>query len=446
MTEEFSEFESFGFDDFSSDEGNLDTLSPEGQSSPAGDLEGDLSLPNGAILAVVDADQAVRDYLAEQLGGGITTIQSLAELETRFGNGPIVAVLGPSCIDPTDLAAVERWSRSNPEVGTILVTSELSTTLLHTALRAGVKDVLSAPIDQIQLVDTVSRVAEGLTVAPSPVPAPATPGGPDPLVELEGDPGRVITIFSTKGGSGKSVTATNVAVALAKSSNDPVVLIDGHLQFGDVAVMLKLQPQHTVADAVSQIDKLDPGMLHSLLTVHEASGLLVLPAPLEPTFADQITGEQMVRLVEILKGMAGHVVIDLPSFFNDVVLSILEASDEIVLVAGLDIPNIKNIKIGLSTLSLLNIPREQLHVVLNRADSKVKLDVGEVEKTLQITAVAHVPSDVAVPISVNKGVPVVLSAPNKDVARAFEQLAARFMVGAEVRAESASGRRRFFGG
>lgn len=440
MTEDFNDFESFGFDDFSNDDSGA-------EASGGGGHDG-MALPNDARLAVVDEDQAVRDYLAAQLGGGVAAAQSVAELETMFGQGALVAVLGPSCVDPTDLAAVERWGRSNPEIGTILVTSELTTTLLHTALRAGVKDVLSAPIDQVQLLDTVTRVAESLSV--TPVSDPSSPAGPDLLAEMEGEPGQVITVFSTKGGSGKSVTATNLAVLLAQKSPDPVVLIDGHLQFGDVAVMLKLQPQHTVADAISQIEKIDASLLAEYLTIHEPSGLQVLPAPLEPTFADQITGEQMVQLITIFRKIAGHVIIDLPAFFNDVVLSVLENSDEIVLVAGLDIPNIKNIKIGLSTLSLLNVPKERLHVVLNRADSKVKLDVGEVERTLQITAAAHVPSDVQVPISVNKGHPIVLSAPKSDVAQAFEQLASRFLHGVPVQADSgsgsSSGRRRFFGG
>jgi pilus assembly protein CpaE len=445
MTEDFNEFESFGFDEFSNEENTADTIAPPAPNSEVSEVSADVRLPNGAALAVVDTDQAVRDYLASQLGEGVATMASLSDLEPRLGMGPVVVILGPSCVDPTDLATVERWSRTNGEVGSILVTSELSTTLLHTALRAGVKDVLSAPIDQMQLVDTVARVAESLTTT-APAAMPAGPGGSDLLEPMEGEPGRVISVFSTKGGSGKSVTATNIAVALARTSENPVVLIDGHLQFGDVAVMLKIQPQHTVVDAISQIEKLDPGMLLQLMTVHEPSGLHVLPAPLEPTFADQITGEQMVRMVEMLRGFAGHVIIDLPAFFNDVVLSLIETSDDIILVAGLDIPNIKNVKIGLSTLSLLNVPREKLHLVLNRADSKVKLDVGEVEKTLQIQAAAHVPSDVVVPISVNKGSPVVLSAPRSDVAREFEKLAAQFMTGASVQAASNSGRRRFFGG
>jgi pilus assembly protein CpaE len=436
--EDLDDFSNLSFAEFDSVD-PVDTLVDD---EPASD---DVRLPNGAALAVVDADQAVRDYLASQLGEGVATVGSLAELEQRFGLGPVVVLLGPSCADPTDLATVERWSRTNPEIGCVLVTAELTTTLLHTALRAGVKDVVPAPIDQLQLIDTVGRIAEGLSVVRTTKPVVGAGVGGDFLEPLDGEPGRVVSIFSTKGGSGKSVTATNLACALARMSDRPVALIDGHLQFGDVSVMLKLQPQHTIVDAVSQIDKLDPAMLQQLMTIHEPTGMMVLPAPLEPTFADQITGEQMVRLLEMLKTFVGHVIVDLPAIFNDVVISILEASDEIVLVAGLDIPNIKNVKIGLSTLSLLNIPKDRLRLVLNRADSRVKLDVGEVERTLQIHAVAHVPSDVVVPISVNKGSPVVLSASKSGVARAFEQLAAQLLSGTAAMSEPSTGRRRFFG-
>ena len=435
MSETTSDFSSFSLDDFSSFE----------EQSPAEETIVESANPTfgGAAIAVVDADLAVRDYLASQLGSGVAKVHTLAEMEGRMGSGPVVVVLGPSCTTPTDFAMVEQWGRSHPEVGTVLVTSELSTQLLQTALRSGVRDVLSAPIDQDQLIETVGRINDSLQSAVTIEPEFAAPVTPDSLTPLEGDPGKVISVFSTKGGSGKSVVATNLACALAKTSDRPVVLIDGHLQFGDVAVMLKLTPRHTVVDAVSQLDRLDATLFAELTTEHAETGLLVLPAPLEPTFADQITGEQMVKLVNIVREFAGHVIIDLPAYFNDVVLTLIESSDDVILVAGLDIPNIKNVKIGLSTLSLLNIPKERLHLVLNRADSKVKLDVGEVEKTLQINAAAHVPSDVVVPISVNKGSPVVLSASRSGVAREMEKLAGRFLDGSPVQ-ESSSGRRRFF--
>ena len=130
------------------------------------------------------------------------------------------------------------------------------------------------------------------------------------------------------------------------------------------------------------LDRLDAALLQSLLVEHEPSGLLVLPAPLEPAFADQIGAAEMVRIVEMLRTFCSFVVIDTPAYFNDVVLGLIEVSDDVLLVAGMDIPNIKNVKIGLQTLRLLNTPMEKLRLVLNRANSKVKLDVGEVERTL----------------------------------------------------------------
>ncbi len=420
---------------------NFDSIDAESSVDPKG-YEPEHRLVGGTALAVVDSDHAVSDYLAGLFEGTVETASTLGELEKRLGLSSVVVVLGPSCAEPADLAVVERWGRAYPNVATVLVTSELSTQLLHKALRAGVKDVLSAPIDQQLLIETVERVADGLPSAEQLVVGTDVV---DPTEPGEWDQGRVISVFSTKGGSGKSVTATNLGIVLARRSKKPVVLLDSHLQFGDVAVMLKLQPQHTVTDAIAQLDDLDPSLLERLMAVHEPSGLYVLPAPIEPTFADQVTGEQMRQLIDHLRSFAGHVIVDLPAFFNDVVLSVIDTSEEIVLVAGLDIPNVKNVKIGLSTLQLLNVPKDRLHLVLNRADSKVKLNVSEVERTLGVTAAAHVPSDVVVPISVNKGQPVMLSAPKSGPARAFEQLALRFLDGAAAEPAPSSSRRKFFG-
>jgi pilus assembly protein CpaE len=373
--------------------------------------------PTEFSVAVVDDDPKFRTRLAVQLGEHAATASfpSIDALEEKLGgHSSAIVVLGPSLV--SSLPEVEKLTRSRPELGVILVVEELSATVLQQAIRSGVKDVLPATADAGQMAEAIERVASTLPVVPR------IAEGAD-----AGDRGRLITVFSTKGGAGKSVIASNLAVVLKRRTDRPVALVDADLQFGDIAVMLKLTPQHTIVDAVTALGRLDAQMMQSLLIRHEPSGVLVLPAPVEPAFADQVGASEMVKIIDTLRSFCAYVVVDTPAYFNDVVLSLLEESDDIVLVAGMDIPNIKNVKIGLQTLRLLNTPMSKLKLVLNRANSKVRLDVSEVERTLQLKADCLVPSEVAVPQSVNKGTPIVIDAPKTGVARAMEQLADLFV-------------------
>jgi pilus assembly protein CpaE len=372
----------------------------------------------------VDDDPKLRTRLAMQLGEGVAvaSFPSIEAMEEKFASGsPLIVVFGPSYADPSGLKAVQGLTRYRPEVGSLMVVEELSTGVLQQALRAGVRDVIALPAEPGFLMEAIERVADTVSVLPAP------PAG-EAEVEAPGEQGAVITVFSTKGGAGKSVIASNLAITLARKSDGPVVLVDADLQFGDVAVMLKMTPQHTIVDAVSNVHRLDAQLLQSLLMRHDQSGLLVLAAPVEPAFADQVGAADMVKIVKLLQTFCEYVVIDTPAHFNDVVLALLEESDHILLISGMDIPNIKNVKLGLQTLRLLNIPVSKLKLVLNRANSKVKLDVGEVEKTLQIKADCLVPSDIIVPQSVNKGVPAVLDSPRSGVSKSMEQLAELFLV------------------
>lgn len=374
-------------------------------------------------VALIERDDNLRGRLAGQLGQGVSAFATLEELSVRLNGTPVVVVLGPSCIQDGGLAGIDRILQQRSEVGAILISPELSTALLQSALRAGVKDVLTLPVTPDQVFEAVERVANTLRTTP----APSFPGQPAPDDHEPGETGQVITVFSTKGGAGKSVIAANLAVLLSQRSDRPVCLVDADLQFGDVAVMLKLAPQHTIVDAVASLDRLDTTLLQSLLTVHQPSGLHVLAAPLEPAFADQIGAAEMVKIIEILRRFCSHVIVDTPAYFNDVVLGLIEVSDEVLLVAGMDVPNIKNVKIGLQTLRLLNTPKEKLRLILNRANSKAKLDVSEVERTLQVNADALIPSDVVVPQAVNKGVPVVIAAPRSAVSKSLEELTDLFL-------------------
>lgn len=392
------------------------------------------SVPVRVSAAVVEANAPTRERLVGLLGDGATPFVTIEELTARLtGTVPVVVVLGPSCANEEVLAITERVLHQYPMLAAVLVVDELSTTLLQQALRAGVRDVLALAGEADTLAHAVQRLAVSLDQARRAAPVSSGDGGvgvgedAGTAAELEQVDGQILTVFSTKGGSGKSVLATSLAIALAQRSDKPVCLVDADLQFGDVAVMLKLTPHHTIVDAVSALGRMDPALLDSLLVTHEPSGLRVLPAPLEPAFADQVGAAQMVAIVEMLRSFCSHVIIDTPAYFNDVVLGLVEVSDKVMLVAGMDIPNIKNLKIGLQTLRLLNTPMEKLMLVLNRANSKVKLDISEVERTLGMAADALVPSDVAVPQAVNKGEPVVTYSPKSGVSKSIQQLAEQFL-------------------
>lgn len=387
----------------------------------------------GFDLCVIEPDPRLRERLVDLLDADATGLRAYPGVEELLDDDDTssasVMVFGPSFANAKGLGALQTLLDANPDFSAILAAPRLSTALLQHALRAGMRDVVrfaaresggasdaGSEAQALQLSEAIDRVARTITIEP----ARSTASG------SSGEPGRVIAIASPKGGTGKSVIATNLAILLAQRSPRPVVLVDADLQFGDVAVLLRLTPEHTVVDAVQSTHRLDEEMLKEILMRHEASGLFILPAPIDPALADEVSPGDLIKIVEMLQSFCSFVIIDTPGHFNDVTLSVLEHSDDVVLVAGMDIPSIKNVKLGLQTMRLLSISAK-LRLVLNRANSRVKLDVSEVLRTLQLKADCLIPSDIVVPQSVNRGVPAVLSAPKSGVTKAFGQLADIFL-------------------
>jgi pilus assembly protein CpaE len=387
-------------------------------------------------VVVVEPDPRRRTLLVMMIGGkGARSFESVAELSAATDGGtPTVAVFGPSLADDDGFAPVAALTDDYPEVGVVLVAEQLTTSLLQKALRSGVRDaVVLTENDPSELYTALGRVGQ-LMISVS-----SRPVGIAPALA----PGKVIVCFSTKGGVGKSVLSTNLAVALAQRSERPVAILDADLQFGDVAVLLGVTPERTVMDAAAAIHHDDPELMRALVMRHDPSGLLVLPAPVEPSTADQIRPEDMLAIVDSMRQFCGTVVIDMPPHFDDMVLALLEIADDVLLVASMDIPSIKNLKVGMQTLDLLALAGPKLRLVLNRANARVKLDVREVEKALGLDAKFPVPSDIAVPQAVNRGVPVVLDNPRSPSARAFEDIATEFLTEAEDAVDESGKRRRF---
>jgi pilus assembly protein CpaE len=375
-------------------------------------------------IVVVDVTAKHRTELTAALRPALPSVSyvSLEAFDENTEPGePAIVIVGPGEARRDAIDYVSRLLRSRPEVRAILVVDRLTTEFMQQALRAGVSDVIQKSDAHTELLDAVVRADQSMHAA-GVVYAETD--------ETDGRVGRVTTIFSPKGGSGKSMVATNLAVALAKKARGPVVLLDADLQFGDDAVMLHMHPRHTLSDVVESIDRMDLHQLKSMLAVHEGSGLLLLAAPLEPAMAERVTATDVGVILNLLRSFASHIVVDTPSAFNDVVISLLDRSDDIVVVGGMDIPTIKNVKVGLQTLGMLEIPQNRIRLVLNRANTKVKVEVQEIERTLGMRADTLIPSDILVPTSVNRGIPAVLDVPRSGVARSINQLADLLLAGA----------------
>ena len=327
--------------------------------------------------------------------------------------GPLTVVLGAPVPMEQAAAVAGELRLSRPEVGFVLVRDDVSAAVMGEALRAGLREVVpsgepAALQEAVQRSDELSRAMTDLAHAHDPMDEPA---------------GRVVTIFSAKGGCGKTTMATNLAAALADGGRRSVVIVDLDLAFGDVAIALQLFPSHTIADAVPMGEAdLDFEAVQSLLTSHSA-GLTALVAPLEPGAAESIPATLVSKILLLLREHYDYVVVDTPPAFDDQVLAAFDLSDSIILMATLDIPALKNLKLTLETLDMLNYPRDRWSIVLNRSDSKVGLAITEVETTLRTPITAQVPSSRDVPASINRGVPIVLDSPKHAVSLAIKEFA-----------------------
>jgi pilus assembly protein CpaE len=347
------------------------------------------SLANHPELELVGASVAVAEGAAALAGGHL---------------GAVLHATRAASLPEDELAAIRQHSRAP----ILLVASSSSSGLLEQALDADVADVLLLP----QLVENVVfsiRKATHTTRRHHETAA-------------GGRRGRIVTVFSPKGGTGKTVTATNLAAACAKYEKRKTLLLDLDLQFGDAAIMLGIEPEKTIYDLVVAPGELDTEKLAGYTTRH-ASGLEVLPAPLRPEDAELVTEAKLGRLLEVARESFDMIIVDTSPFFHGPMLATLDRTDELLLLCSLDVPTLKNLRLALQTLDLLSFPKQRVRIVLNRSNSKVGMKPGEVEGALGMKVRFELPSDRAVPLSVNRGNPVILAESGADVSRAIKAMA-----------------------
>jgi pilus assembly protein CpaE len=309
-----------------------------------------------------------------------------------------------STLPADEIATIREHTRSP----IILLASGESSVLLEEALDADVSDVLLLPQMTENVVFAIRKAGRSTVKAP-PTSGPTRRG-------------RIVTVFSPKGGTGKTVTSTNLAAAFAKFEGKRTLLLDLDLQFGDAAIMLGLEPEKTIYDLVVAPGELDSEKLAGYTTRHP-SGLDILPAPVRPEDAELVTESKLSRLLEVARESYDVIVVDTSPFFHGPMLATLDRTDELLLVCGLDVPTLKNVRLALQTLELLAFPQNRIRIVLNRANSKVGMKRSEVEGALSVRVRFEVPSDRAVPIAVNRGNPAVLAESGADFSKAIREMA-----------------------
>jgi len=325
-------------------------------------------------------------------------------------SGAQVILHGTTATDHVPSAEIEAI-RGVTAAPIVLVTSASANALLSEALSAGIFDVVLLP----QLTDGIV-----FTIKKANSLAAGRPGGT--AKTSSSIEGRVITFFSPKGGAGKTVLACNLAATIARQQHRKTLLLDLDLQFGDTAIMLGIEPEKTIYDLVMARRELDSDSLAGYVTAH-SSGVHVLPAPLRPEDAELVTEERLGHLFAVAKESYDVIVVDTPPFFHGPVLSTLDRTDQLVLVASMDVPAIKNVKLTLQTLDLLHYPKDRRHLLLNQTGSKVGLKKNEVERALDLKVAFELPADKDVPSSVNRGVPVALASPRAGIVKSMGEIA-----------------------
>lgn len=370
-------------------------------------------------------EQREGEHLATLLGDAVvvSTPEALVE-RVNADTEELLVLLGPSTSIEDALGFAEQCRVRRPALGVVLVREEVDVDLMADALRAGVREVVrtgdhaavlaacarSRDLSRQLLSRAATQKAED---GETPEAAPAQVGPAE---------GQVVTVFSAKGGCGKTTIATNLAVALADGGKRRVCLIDLDLAFGDVAIMMQLSPERTIADAIGVADRLDETGFRMLLTPYRP-GVDVLLAPVQPAQSEKVGRDLINEIIQLARDAFDYIVIDTACSFNEQILAALDATHHYLLVATPELPSLKNLRVTLDTFELLDYRKEARSVVLNRADSKVGLSMTEIEKILRVPIAGFIPSSRDVPIAANHGVPLMVSHPGHPVSAAIRDVA-----------------------
>ncbi|MCX7708852.1 MAG: response regulator [Clostridia bacterium] len=334
------------------------------------------------------------------------------------------------------IRATEEITMNVPETTVIIMSVQGEQEYLRKAMSAGAREFLNKPFSGEDLVRTLVKTYETEYKRREHSSLPKI---------TEEVKSKVITVFSTKGGVGKTTIASNLAVSLARMTKKKVALVDLDLQFGDVAIMLNVSVKNTISDLIKEINQLDEELMDDYLVTH-FSGVRVLPAPIKPEYAEYITSSHVEKIIKTLKESYHYVIIDTSASFHETVLTSLDMSDRIMLVSTLDLPTIKNVKSGLDVMESLHYSKEKISIILNKASEQFGIKYKDFENTLKHNIWAYVPEDSQTVItSANKGFPFVMTRTETKVAKAIIGMATEITAEKAVVEKEKSAFKKIFG-
>lgn len=331
------------------------------------------------------------------------------------------------------IAATEAIYSTYPACEVIMMSVQGEADYLRRSMLAGAREYLVKPFTGDDLASSIRQVYEAgadkrarlAAAIQQPVVAQAVETAPASSCKM-------ISVYSPKGGVGRTTVAVNVAVAIRALTGKRVALVDGSLLFGDVGILLNLPVGKSISDLIPNIANLDTEALQGVMMDHE-SGIKVLMAPPRPEMAELIHADHLRKILTLLKSQYDYLVLDTHASFEDTMLTALDMSDQIVVLMTLEMPAIKNIRLFLEVADALHYSGDKLMLVLNRADSTGGIQIRDIEESIRFKVSANIVSDGQImTVAANQGVPVVVSHKDSAVARGLSDLATKLLTEADV--------------
>jgi pilus assembly protein CpaE len=390
-------------------------------------------------VLIVDDIPETRDHLSKLLGfeGDIDVVGAAASgaeaIDVARTLAPDVVLMDINMPDMDGIATTEQMARTAPTAAVIMMSVQGEADYLRRSMLAGAREFLVKPFSSDELTASIRQVyareREKLTLMAAAAPGGGVAGGAG--TGQTGEPGTVVAVFSPKGGVGRTTVAVNLAVAAATELGKRVVVVDGSFQFGDVGVLLNLNPKNkSIADLVPELEQAGHEVESmDTFVINHSAGIRVLLAPPTPEMAELITPSGIKRVIEALRLTHDLVVVDCTAFFNDTTLAILDSADTILTMLSLEITSIKNMRLFLEVAEQLGYEGGKVRLVLNRADSALGIRVQDVEHSIGRKVDETIVSDGrSVVYALNRGVPFFLSNREAQVSQDILRLA-RAVVG-----------------